>query len=117
MLQFLIHVRQYLPAFMELMHLPINIDQGDDQSDGQYTDAYQRPLQSSALDKILFLIRQYNRREFFSLFRACGVGYYKTERLPWSSSDSDWHGILPHSVLKIYRASSCKARFSLSGHT
>ena len=55
MLQFLIHVRQYLPAFMELMHLPINIDQGDDQSDGQYTDAYQRPLQSSALDKILFL--------------------------------------------------------------
>ena len=51
MLQFLIHVRQYLPAFMELMHLPINIDQGDDQSDGQYTDAYQRPLQSSALDR------------------------------------------------------------------
>ncbi len=37
MLQFLIHVRQYLPAFMELMHLPINIDQGDDHvRDGPY---------------------------------------------------------------------------------
>ena len=34
--------------------------------DRQYTDAYQRPLQSSALDKILFLIRQYNRREFLN---------------------------------------------------
>ena len=96
MLQFLIHVRQYLPAFMELMHLPINIDQGDDQSDGQYTDAYQRPLQSSALDKILFLIRQYNRREFFRYFEhaepvviklsvfhgvvqiAVGTGYFST---------------------------------------
>lgn len=67
MLQFLIHVRQYLPAFMELMHLPINIDQGDDQSDGQYTDAYQRPLQSSALDKILLLIDRTIEGNFFAI--------------------------------------------------